>query len=114
MGKKDYILIVALLIVIIILIYFYAIKKDLQASNECKIKNNDADGYLLKICNYIKKSNISVSPADPENYSIEKIEEENRGGKEIIIVRLNCCYMGDIAYIDKETGEIIELSIGDI
>jgi uncharacterized protein YacL len=91
--------------------------------DDCIIENPDPDGYLVKICKYLKahEDTINVAPANPIKYNIKSIEDGEywriENGKEIaikaIIVKLDCCYMGDIAYIDKETKEVIGFSVGD-
>jgi len=91
----------------------------------CKIENPDPDGYLLKICEYLKqhKDDIDVAPADPAKYKIKSIVENGEyskyeGEKEIItkakVVNLDCCYMGDAAYFDKKTKELIGFRVGDM
>jgi hypothetical protein len=83
---------------------------------ECNIENPDPDGYLLKICEYLKehKDTIFIEPADPTKYNIESIEEGEYEGRDVYVIRLDCCHMGDIAWIDKETKEVISFSPGDI
>ncbi len=93
-------------------------------SSECDIENPDPDGYLLKICEYLveNKDTIITDTTNPSEYNIISIEEgvysRFENGKHIetdaIIVSLDCCYMGDIAYISKETKEVIGFSPGDM
>ena len=95
-------------------------QKNMQ--NDCIVENPDSDGYLVKICKYLKAhEDTIITSEDPTKYNIKSIEDGEyqkiENGKEImtkaIIVRLDCCYMGDIAYIDKETKEVIGFSVGD-
>ena len=88
----------------------------------CVRSQNDSNGYLFEICNYIKKNKIDVG-IDPTKYNIEKIEELNCSernlpiqckGEKVLVIYLDCCYMGDTAYIDKETEEVIWFNLGDI
>lgn len=71
-------------------------------------KPKDADGYLEKICRYLVKTGTDVSPSMPDAYSISRVETQ----KDTIVVHLDCCYMGDIAYIDKGTGEVRSFRVG--
>jgi len=84
-------------------------------SSECKIKNPDPDGYLLKICEYLKQHEDTIIPnKNPNEYSIKGFDpEEQYGGKAILVIRLDCCGTGDLAYIDKESKEVIGFSPGD-
>jgi len=95
-----------------------------KSDMSCDIENPDPDGYLLKICKYLREnsSTINIAPADPEKYNIRSIKEGEyvsyKNGKETsmeaIVVSLDCCYMGDIAYFDKNTKEIIGFHAGDL
>lgn len=122
---KNYYWVGGIVIIIIILgifFYFEYSKENYLRSSECEIKEPDPDGYLLKICKYIKENEIDVSPADPIKYNIESIEEGQYSRFEgdeyivtdVLVIRLDCCYMGDLAYVDKETKEVIGFSPGDI
>jgi hypothetical protein len=85
----------------------------LTSSNpQCEPRQDDPEGYLFKICLYIQEKQIDVSPADPTNYHIKRIEEHTESGREVLWVFLNCCYLGDIAVIDKATGEVIRFQVG--
>jgi hypothetical protein len=78
----------------------------------CQPRTDDPQGYLYKTCLYVRDNQIDVSPADPTQYSIKRIEEGEENGREVVWVFLNCCYLGDIAIIDKETGEVIDFRVG--
>jgi hypothetical protein len=78
----------------------------------CEPRQDDPEGYLLKICVYIQEKQINVSPADPTRYQIKRIEEREENGRPVLWVFLNCCYLGDIAVIDKATGEVINFEVG--
>jgi len=105
--------------------YLYFFKSQTTADithSECKIKNPDTDGYLIKICNYLKEHPNVQTAAEPTKYKIQKIEENDylrptddkrAPGTKTIIVSLDCCGTGDLAYIDKETKEVIGFSVGD-
>src|SRR3989344_8392832 len=89
-------------------------------SSKCEIKNPDPDGYLLKICEYLKQHEDTIIPnKEPDDYSIKIIED----GKDyliydnglyidnnVLVARLDCCGTGDLAYIDKESNEVIGFS----
>ena len=79
----------------------------------CEPRQDDPEGYLFKICLYIQEKQIDVSPADPTGYHIKRIEEVEENGRPVLWVFLDCCYLGDIAVIDKATGEVIGFQVGD-
>lgn len=91
---------------------------------ECNINNPDPDGYLLKICQYLVANKNTVQPNKlPNEYNIKLIEfgkypfeaGKNYDDAELIKIHLDCCGgAGDIAYIDKSTGEVIYFSVGDL
>lgn len=121
---KKYILIESIVIIAIIAGYFvyqeYNTDKPEQtkkpsASENCKIENPDPEDYLIKICNYLEKNKdtIDITPADPKKYKIKSIKEGKYSTTDAIIVSLDCCYMGDIAYFDKDTKEIIGFQVGN-
>jgi hypothetical protein len=62
----------------------------------------DPGGYLEKICRYLVKTKLNVAPGVPNAYRIDRIDASG----DTIRVYLNCCYMGDVATIDKKTGEV--------
>jgi hypothetical protein len=78
----------------------------------CKPRQDDPQGYLFKICSYIQEKQINVSPADPTRYEIKRIEERVENGRPVVWVFLNCCYLGDIAVIDKASGDVIQFRVG--
>jgi hypothetical protein len=82
------------------------------ATRTCQPRTDDPEGYLLKICQYIQERDLDVSPADPTNYHIKRIEERAEKGRAVLWVFLDCCYLGDIAVIDKASGEVIEFRVG--
>ena len=140
---KKIIIIISILILVIGLAYFQnwkskeeRISLDRQFEDyysnpihlnitDCEIEEPDPDGYLLKICHYLKEhqDTILFAPmADPTKFKIKSVEESEytmRVGDEEIVkeafkVRLDCCYMGDIATIDKVTKEVVAYSPGDM
>jgi len=78
----------------------------------CQPRTDDPQGYLFKICTYLQTNKIDVSPADPTAYQIKRIEERTEGDQAVVWVFLNCCYLGDIAVIDKASGEVIDFRVG--
>jgi hypothetical protein len=78
----------------------------------CGPRTDDPQGYLFKICTYIQEKQLDVSPADPTGYHIKQIEERQENGRAVVWVFLNCCYLGDIAIIDKASGEVIRFRVG--
>src|SRR5688572_1261482 len=78
----------------------------------CEPRQDDPEGYLFKICLYIQEKQIDVSPADPTGYHIKRIEEREENGLLVLLFFLNFCYLGDIAVIDKATGEVISFEVG--
>lgn len=78
----------------------------------CTPKPDDPEQYLARICEYIRANHIDVSPGDPDGYTIKAIDERVEDGRPVVWVFLNCCYMGDIAVIDKQTGAVIRFQIG--
>lgn len=88
-----------------------------QSLADCKceeIPNPSSYNFLYKICNHIKKNKLDVYPASPCGYQIRDISEDTLEGKPVIRVNLNCCHLGDGAYFDKETKELIHFWVGDI
>ena len=81
-------------------------------TQSCPSRKDDTDGYLLKICTYIREKGIDVSPADPTAYQIKRIEEGVYEGQPATWVYLDCCFMGDVAIINKASGEIINFWVG--
>ncbi len=83
-----------------------------RPEGKCTPRHEDTKGYLLKICRYVVKNEINVSPADPNKYRIKGIYEQKGEGKDVYMIELDCCYMGDRAYIDKKTGEVVDFHLG--
>ncbi len=89
-----------------------------QASNpnsgaeHCPPRQNDTTGYLTTICMYIYAKQIDVSPARPAEYEIKRIEEQLWNGRPAVWVFLNCCYLGDIAIMDKDSGAVLDFRPG--
>jgi hypothetical protein len=51
-------------------------------------------------------------PADPNGYRIKRVEDRVEDGREVFWVFLDCCYLGDIAVIDKESGAVLSFRPG--
>jgi hypothetical protein len=114
----------ALIAVILIIagsIYLFTQNKPIDHTKPvvCIIQEPDPNGYLLKICKYLREHNDTISPNKaPDNYSIKRIEEGGEYGAEMgndtRVVKLDCCGTGDLAFIDKETNEVKGFSPGDL
>lgn len=78
----------------------------------CRPQAGDRDGYLLKLCTYIQAHHIDVRPADPTQYQIKRVEDREDDSRSVVWVFLNCCGLGDIAVIDKTSGEVIDFRHG--
>lgn len=76
---------------------------------DCTSIKNDSAGYLFKICNYLNSKNISFAPRGKE-YGIREIRETNN----TIEIMLDCCYAGDWATINKQTGEVMSFHLGPV
>jgi hypothetical protein len=76
----------------------------------CSPRQEDPEGYIKKICEYLNEKQIWVD----RNAALEvaEITEGIMDGREVIIVRFTCCGTGDTAAIDKETGEVIGYNKG--
>ncbi len=81
-------------------------------ADRCDARPDDPTGYLQPICQHILANNIDVSPADPNDYRIKHMEDRVEDGREIVWVFLDCCYLGDIAVIDKESGAVLSFRPG--
>ena len=79
----------------------------------CQAHSDDPLGYLLSICRYILANNVNTSPADPSKLNILEIREEFQDGREVFIILLDCCGMGDRAVLDTASGEVLEYHLGD-
>lgn len=76
------------------------------APPRCDPRPDDPTGYLVAICRHILANAIDVAPADPNRYQIKRLEERVEEGRAVVWVFLDCCYLGDIAVVDKETGAV--------
>lgn len=79
----------------------------------CAPRQDDPQGYLYQICTYVQDKQIDVSPADPTRYGIKRIEDGVYNDRPAVWVFLDCCYLGDIAIFDKESGQIVDFRVGD-
>ena len=79
---------------------------------ECPAADADPDGYLRAICLYLVAEGIDVAPGRPNGYTIKRVETVERDGQRVVWVFLNCCYLGDIAVIDPDTGQVLEFRVG--
>ena len=125
--KKGVIIAIVLGVIFLSIIGWFIIhndNEDVVESSDCSIENPDPNGYLLKICEYLKQHENTIIPNKaPDDYSIKTIED---GGNyltydngvyldnNVLVVRLDCCGTGDLAYIDKESKEVKGFSPGDI
>jgi len=79
------------------------------AISKCTFNEDEKKGWLSKIKEYIKNNTES----DATKYNkIMDISEGRYQGKEVCETILDCCFAGDRAYIDKESGEIIGFQLG--
>jgi hypothetical protein len=78
---------------------------------QCEPKQGDVNEYLFKICNYLKGRESKYSDV-PCSYRVRKIETDTLNGSEVVRVDLNCCYLGDVAYFDPKTKELLEFRNG--
>jgi len=91
-------------------LFCYERKKSDVKVCECKKSDDDTNDYLYKICSYLKsKGAISFQPC---KYKVTEITEALYNGKKAIEARLNCCYLGDRAYFDPLTKELIGFAYG--
>ncbi|MBI5564486.1 MAG: hypothetical protein HY870_06300 [Chloroflexi bacterium] len=79
---------------------------------DCPARPDDPNGYLNTICRYVRDRQLNVAPADPATYHIKRTEEQTQNNRGVVWVFLNCCGLGDIAVIDRATGEVIEFRKG--
>ncbi len=76
----------------------------------CKHGDDDPDDYLFKICEHIKmEDRYSDLPC---RYSIRQITKDSIDSRLAIKVELTCCYLGDIAFFDAQTKDLIKLYYG--
>jgi hypothetical protein len=83
-----------------------------EKTRPCPSSTADPQGYLAAICQHIRDNDVNVSPADPTRYGIIRTEMSEQNGRSVILVFLNCCYLGDVAILDAETGEVIDFRVG--
>jgi hypothetical protein len=76
----------------------------------CTRQENDPNGYLFKICEYIKKEDRYSDL--PCRYDVKSVETDTLDGRTVAKVILTCCFLGDIAYFDFKTKELIRISYG--
>jgi hypothetical protein len=107
--KRWWLVTSSLIILILVIVAMMLLTKP---QPPCRPRSDDPQGYLFKICTYIQANKIDVSPASPTSYSIKHIEERTEGDREVIWVYLSCCYLGDMAIIDKVSGEMIDFRLG--
>lgn len=115
--KKSVIIAIGVGVIVLVVIGWFIFSNygEKVKSSECNIKNPDSNGYLLKICEYLKQHESTIIPnKEPDEYNIKKFEEDQFQGKNVLVVRLDCCGTGDLAYVDKETKEVLGFSPGDI
>ncbi|MBI5879082.1 MAG: hypothetical protein HZB53_15655 [Chloroflexi bacterium] len=79
---------------------------------KCVARADDPGGYLLKICNYVVDNKLDISPGTPETLAIREIGKATYQGGEVIVIYLACCYMGDRAFIDPQSGAVVGYSLG--
>jgi hypothetical protein len=103
------------LTVLTILLLILATISACKTNCDCNsIDKSKKDGELLfKICKYIKDNNYPTEPGNPCKYEIREIKNDTLKGKDILRVKLSCCYMGDVAIIDKQTNEVIGFILSD-
>ena len=69
--------------------------------------------YLIKIRAYLAKLDPeSYAPADPAKYQITSAEKTIHNDAPVIAVYLDCCYLGDIAFLDATTEEVVDFKAG--
>ncbi len=76
----------------------------------CMRRENDPDDYLVKICHYLKATDRYTDL--PCRYDLKKISMDTLDGKTVTKVELTCCYLGDVAYFDRKTKELLTISYG--
>lgn len=85
-------------------------KRNDVAKTECAHKKDDPDGYLYKICEYLTLHNKYETL--PSRYRIRSVKMDTLKGQQVIAVELTCCYLGDIAYFDPVSKELLSLKYG--
>ena len=101
--KKDFLAPIALLI----LATFHLT----SCNSHCDCESVDRkakDGEMnYKICNYIVDHKLITKQENPCDYKVKEIINDTLEGKPIYRVTLTCCSMGDQAFIDKNSNEVI-------
>jgi hypothetical protein len=77
---------------------------------DCSPKSDDPDGYLVAVCEYLNENQIWVGRGAP--YDISSMSESKVDGRLVITIVFSCCGTGDMAGIDKETGEVLGYTLG--
>lgn len=76
----------------------------------CVHDEYDSNDYLFKICTYIKNKDPYTDL--PCRYQVKSIEEDTLEGRAVTKVALSCCFLGDVAYFDPSSKELIGISYG--
>jgi hypothetical protein len=77
---------------------------------DCSTRPDDPEGYLVAVCEYLNEKQIWVGGGAP--YDIAEISEIEVEGRTVVNIVFACCGTGDMAGIDKETGEVLGYSLG--
>lgn len=77
----------------------------------CEHKITDKNDFIFKICSHIQKVDPYAFACD---YRIKNISTDTLNGKLVTKVELTCCGLGDIAYFDMNTKEIINIEYGGL
>lgn len=76
----------------------------------CEKRSDDPNEYLYQICKYLQLN--GVKGVQPCKYKIIEVRETIFDKKVVNEVTLDCCYLGDRAYFDKITNELVSFSFG--
>jgi hypothetical protein len=72
------------------------------------IVQNDIDGKIrYKICKYLKNNDKIAEPANPCEWKINEQRSSFFQGKEVEIIKMDCCFTGDELIIDKKSKDVI-------
>lgn len=82
---------------------------DIEQCN-CEHKKDGANDYVFKACKYLLKQDPYSLVAC--QYGIRSIETDTLNQKTVTRVELTCCGLGDVAFFDSETKDIITISYG--
>ena len=83
-----------------------------EPPHPCEPRDNDPNGYMIRICEYLNEAQLNLG-TPWKTINMLSNQEEEREGRRVIVVRMDCCGMGDRAIIDKETGEVLDYSLGN-